>query len=645
MKNKSIIFSMLCLLNIAILISSCSNFGPAEPTPTLVEPTATDIPLVEVTLCTATEPETLFFYGSRNAGADLIFDAIYDGPFDKVNYLSEPVILEALPSLTNGSASYTPVGVNGGDLIIDIEGNVTNLTEGVQLYPRDCKSVDCAITWDGVSQIQMDQLSLVFKMKDGIRWSDGTAVTANDSQYSFRIAEDLGNTTYQDIIDRIVDYQVLDDASVLVTILPGLVTSDYASYFFTPMPQHVWSSYAPADLSTTDAAAKLPLAYGPFQITDWQAGEGITLGKNEYYFRSSEGYPAVDRINVKFINEDKSLDELFENEGCDVVDQSLINEGMNKEVVALQSSSEYRVDILPGENWEVLLFGIKPSSYDDGYYPYGSDRPDLLSDVSVRTAIEQCIDREAILGQVGIVGNDQPLAYFPYDVQGSSSSGSSQPYDLVNASAALDAAGWKDYDSNPDTPRVAYGVDNIQDGTAFSLDLYTTTSETNSKIAELIKTSLAACGIQTTLNILPAAELYAEGPDGVLFGRKFDLALISWNVGDALPCALFESEEIPAEENYWIGANDGGGNITGYQSADFDSLCNIARYGSTDPDSALNVQIQAADLLEQETPFVSLFFDARIYISKTALCIGGENKSEKYPYSSLEYWEFRDTCN
>ncbi len=645
MKNKFILFSFLCLINLAALISSCANFNSVQATPTLVEPTATTEPAKEMTLCTKNEPETLFYYGGRNDGTDLIFDAIYDGPFDMVDYLSEPVILDAIPSLSDGSASYAPIGVNAGDLVIDVKGNIVNLAEGVQVYPRDCRSMDCAITWDGVSPIQMDQLTLVFKIKEGVRWSDGTDVTAGDSQYSFRVAEDLGSTTYQNIIDQIYDYQVQDDHSVLVTTLPGLVTSDYASYFFNPLPQHVWSAYAPADLATAEAAAKLPLAYGPFKITDWQSGKSITLEKNEYYYRTSEGYPALDKITVKFIKEDLSLNDLFENESCDMIDNSLISKEMDDQVAALQNNSEYRVEILPGQNWAVLLFGIKPSSYDDSYYPYGTDRPDIFGDVNVRNAVEQCIDNNAILTQAGIVGNNQPFAYFPFNVEASTSSTGSLVYDPTSASSVLDAAGWKDYDSNPTTPRVANKVDNVPDGTVFSLNLYTTTSEKNSKIAEAIKSSLETCGIQINVNTIPATELYAEGPDGVLFGRKFDLALISWNVSDSLPCTLFESTEIPADANYWIGNNGGGGNVTGYQNSAFDSLCDVARYASTDQGSALNAQIQAADLLEQETPFVSLFFDARIYASRSGICFGEKKESEKYPYSSLEYWDFRDTCN
>lgn len=636
--------SFVCILGTALILSSCNSANLSGATPTAFEPTPTEVPLKEAVVCVADEPESLFLYGKSNKTADLIFEAIYDGPFDTVAYQAVPVIVDELPSLSDGSASYSPVGVKGGDLISDVKGNVTNLVEGVQLYPRGCQSLDCAVTWDGVSQIQMDQLTLVFKMKDGIRWSDGTDVTASDSQYSFRIAEDLHNTAYQNIIDRIVDYQVLDEHSVLVTILPGLVTADYAPYFFTPLPQHAWSSFAPADLATADVAAKLPLAWGPFQITDWQSGKSITLEKNDSYFRASEGYPAVDKINVKFIKEDMTLNDLLENEGCDVVDSSLINEGMNDEAVALQTDSKYRVEVLPGENWKVLLFGIKPASYDDGYYPYGSDRPDILGDAAVRNAIRQCIDVAAIRQAAGVDDEQAQFAYFPYLPEGFTI-GNAVQYDLASAQTALTNLGWKDLDANPATPRTAAGVSNVPDGTALALNLFTSQSSENTKITELIKNSLSQCGIQVNVFSMSPTELYNAGPDGVLFGRSFDLALTAWHVGDTLPCQLFESKEIPSADNYWIGEDAGGGNISGYQNAEFDRLCEMAQNGSTDPAGALSNQVAAATILDQESPFVSLFFSPRSIVTKNPFCIPDEKQDEKYPYSSMEYWEFSDTCN
>ncbi|NMC47566.1 MAG: hypothetical protein GYA52_12145 [Chloroflexi bacterium] len=644
MKIKIIPLFTVSILGTALILSSCSGTNASGATPTVFEPTATALPLKEAVVCVADEPESLFLYGKSNKTADLIHEAIYDGPFDRVAYEHVPVIVDKLPSLSDGSASYSPVGVNGGDLMVDVEGNVTNLVTGVQLYPRGCQSLDCAVTWDGVSQIQMDQLTLVFKIKDGIRWSDGKDVTAGDSQYSFRIAQDLHNTAYQNVIDRIVDYQVLDEHSVLVTILPGFVTSDYASYFFTPLPQHVWSSYAPADLATTDMATKLPLAWGPFQITDWQAGKSITLEKNDYYFRASEGYPAVDKINIKFIKEDRALNDLLENEGCDVVDSSLITEGMTGETTALQADPDYGVEVLTGENWEVLLFGIKPASYDDGYYPYGSDRPDILGDAAVRNAIRQCVDVTAIRQVAGMDGEQAQFTYFPYLPEGLTV-GNTVSYDPTSAQSALTTLGWKDLDSNPETPRTAAGVSNVPDGTALTLNLFASQSSQNTQIAESIKNSLAQCGVQVNVFSMSPTELYAAGPEGVLFGRNFDLALIAWHVGDTLPCQLFESKEIPSIDNYWIGEDAGGGNIGGYQNAEFDRLCEIAQNGSADPTSAFANHVAAATILDQESPFVSLFFTPRVLVTKNSLCIPGEKQDENYPYSSIEYWDFSDTCN
>lgn len=645
MKMKSLSFTLIGIILLAVLITSCSGLGGVKTTPTVEEPTATAVPLKEITLCTAEEPKTLFYYGEQSKGAELVFDAIYDGPFDWVNYLAEPVIIEKVPSLGDGSASYVSGAVNASDLVVDVDGNISPLAEGVKLFPSGCQAMDCAITWDGVTPIQMDRLTLVYTLKQGVQWSDGETVKAADSQYAYQVAAGLENSRYEEIVDEIVTYETIDDRSVKVTTLPGLITSDYTQFFFSPLPQHALSSYTSGDLETVDAAAKLPLGWGPFKITAWNAGTGITLEKNEFYFWSAEGYPALDKINVKFLRTGQALNDLIAQDGCDVIDDSLIKADALSEINTLQNDRAVRVETLPGENWEVLLLGINPASYDDGYYPYGSDRPDLFSDVAVRNAIRQCIDHEAIAGQQVLIGNGHPFVYFPYDVQNGSATNVFDTYDPTAANTALDAAGWKDYDANPATPRVAYGVSNVPDGTVFSLNLYTTTSSENAQIAQGIQTSLANCGIQIKTVATPAAELYAKGPEGVLFGRKFDLALISWKIGDTLPCALFESEEIPSEDNYWIGVNDGGGNVTGYQNAAFDAFCTSARYGSTDQAAALNAQLEAAKLLDQETPFLSLFFDAKTFIVDSKLCFPDERNSEKYPYSSLEYWDFRDTCN
>lgn len=91
--------------------------------------------------------------------------AIYDGPIDIVNGTPVPVILESIPSLADGSAYSTPVGVNAGDEVINTAGDLVSLQAGVQIFPAGCSSPACAITWDGSTAIQMEQLTANFKVK------------------------------------------------------------------------------------------------------------------------------------------------------------------------------------------------------------------------------------------------------------------------------------------------------------------------------------------------------------------------------------------------------------------------------------------------------------------------------------------------
>ena len=76
---------------------------------------------------------SLFYYDATSTAARDILAAVYDGPVDIQNYTEHPVILEKIPSLTDGDARLQPVQVNPGDLIVDSSGNPVNLETGVDV--------------------------------------------------------------------------------------------------------------------------------------------------------------------------------------------------------------------------------------------------------------------------------------------------------------------------------------------------------------------------------------------------------------------------------------------------------------------------------------------------------------------------------
>ena len=159
--------------------------------------------------------------------------------------------------------------------------------------------------------------------------------------------------------------------------------------------------------------------------------------------------------------------------------------------------------------FEFLAFGITPASYDDNYYPYGSDRPDIFGNVNTRRAIALCIDRQGILDELtgGIAGvsntylaEDDPLL--------SGLSLTDYTYNPEQGKSLLAEVGWQDYDQNPETPLTMMATNtSVPYGTNFSINLYTSDAALRGMLAERIAGDLSECGIEAAVYQQPIQEL------------------------------------------------------------------------------------------------------------------------------------------
>ena len=120
-----------------------------------------------------------------------------------------------------------------------------------------------------------------------------------------------------------------------------------------------------------------------------------------------------------------------------------------------------------------------------------------------------------------------------------------------------------DKDGDPATPRESSGINGILNGTVFSVTYNVTQSPLHTSVTDIVVSSLAECGIEVIPQYLPVEDMFAPGPDGLVFGRAFDLAELAWSTGRQPPCFLYDSTEIPSLSNGWLGTKFGGVNITG----------------------------------------------------------------------------------
>jgi len=163
-------------------------------------------------------------------------------------------------------------------------------------------------------------------------------------------------------------------------------------------------------------------------------------------------------------------------------------------------------------------------------------------------------------------------------------------------------------------------------------------------IAVEIAANLSACGVKVNLKPTPLADLYQPAPDGPLFGRNFELALLSFQTGSAFDCRWFSADEIPAESNYWLGSSTGGANFFGYQSPEYDMLC--AQHLRSGMDSAAeSASLQnAISILSNDLPVIPLFFHPRALLVRNTLCGYSETAPLKEGLMIIEQIGLEDGC-
>jgi peptide/nickel transport system substrate-binding protein len=613
-----LIKTLLSLLILVLILPACAPQVTVTP---FITETRTPTPLVSptpaprsLTVCLGEEPNTLYPYGDLNSAARSVLSAIYDGPIDVTQYSYEPIILEKIPTIEDGDAQVSPVSVKAGDQVVNSSGDVVLLNAGTKVRPSGCRSDGCAITYDGSSSIQMDQLVVTFTMLEDLMWSDGEPLTASDSVYSFKLAADNATPVSKFLTDRTATYEAADDHTIQWWGKPGFIDPDYYTNFWMPLPEHAWSQFTPADLLKIEVSSHLPMGWGPYIIDKWEAGKTLHFIKNLNYFRADSGLPKFDELTfLIFPNTDSALSALVDRT-CDVLDPSVRLDGQVGLLQQMQSNGQAQLLTAQTMTMEWLGIGITPASYDNGFNAK-EDRPDIFGDKRTRQALALCLDRQKVVDTVLFGLSQVPDSYLPADHPLHNANIETYEFNPSAGSQILEQVGWLDNDNDPSTPRQALNVTNVPAGTPLILNYITSSATQRHQVAEIFKQSLAKCGIGLNPIYYSAADFYAQGPQGPLFGRQFDLAEYAIGVNSLEPqCSWFTTAQIPTELNHWVGTN-----ISGYKNPDFDAACQKASQSlSTDPEYTSHQEAQA--IFAADLPSIPLYLRLKVAAARSDFC-------------------------
>ena len=508
-----------------------------------------------------------------------VSQALFDGPIDQRAYNYHPVILDRLPSLDNGDVQILPVTVQTGDTIWD--GHKQRmLSEGWNQKVETCSRQVIEFTGEPICMLQM---SVVYRLRRDVLWSDGTPLTARDAILGYKMALAANPNVW-----ATQSYEALDDYTVRWTGWPGYTDLNYhyPGIFYLPFPQHVWGPDAWKKASVLSESEVDPLGWGPFVLDEWVKGEYIHLVRNPFYFRADEGLPHLDEVTFRFIESSDQVLEAVVEGGCDIVPDTGDYEELRADLSALmdaESQGLYNVAYLRGKPlW--LEFGI------DTY----RNRPDWFSDVRVRRAFAYCIDRQSIADETFHRQSTVWDVYLPFDHPlYAGKELTVYHYDPQKGNRLLDELGWTDRDGD--------GIRENEAGEPFSVTLGFGTSF-EQPIVEAIQQDLRNCGVnvqrQSGVSLLD------------LYNRQFDLAL---TVGAAVPeaCRIFMSSSIPTEEDLWAGRN-----VSGYTNPAFDAACGQALAAWPGTEDYINGHRRAQVIFSQELPALPLFHIVNVALAR-----------------------------
>ncbi len=288
--------------------------------------------------------------------------------------------------------------------------------------------------------ISSDLKTWTFKLRPGLKWSDGQPLTAKDVDFSWRL---WNNPNYGASITT--GFSLIKSAEVSHNDLwiTFHLSQPFAPFLASwtdgrvaPMPQHVFGSMNPADILKSSQNLKPTVSSGPFTVTESKPGNEYVVSRNPNYYQAAQGLPYLDKIVFRIVT---NQDTILKDAQSGAIDSSWFLD-VTKTSTYKQLSNYNLVTAPTSANFEAIYFNLKNP---------------ILQDVKIRQAMAMAIDHQTLIniarhGQASPLCTDHANAYNP----GYQANAPCPKYDPAGAKALLQNDGWI---PGPDGVRVKNG--------------------------------------------------------------------------------------------------------------------------------------------------------------------------------------------
>ncbi|HEY8691907.1 MAG TPA: peptide ABC transporter substrate-binding protein [Chloroflexota bacterium] len=458
-------------------------------------------------------------------------------------------------------------------VIMQLNGTLVSPDKDLNVKPG------LAEKWD----ISADSLTYTFHLRQGLKWSDGSPLSAKDFEYSFkRLFDPATASPYTDIVKGIkggeeyftskskdpaelqklrdgVGVKAQDDTTLVITL------KEKEAFFLSTLFNGATAPVNEANLAKNkDKAFDAPgfVGSGPFKLQSWQHKSVMELVPNPNYYG---GAPKIN-LNLVMIHEPTASLAAYKNNEIDTTGQ--VNLGA-ADTNALRNDPSYKDQVL-----QFTELGTYYLQYNLTKKPF--DNP------KVRVAISYAMDRKGLVDKVLAGVGTQATSLIPPGMPGHLD-GVGQEFDLNKAKQMLAEAGFPDGKGIP--PNIQASYNNLG---------------TWPQIMQFIQANLQAIGISIQLDPREAKTYFKEMRD-----NASPVFRSGW------------SSDYPDPDDWYrvIFKSDASQNFGHWKNDQYDKLVTQAA-SETDQAKRLDLYKQAAQIMVDDPPATYWYYAGRFRLVK-----------------------------
>jgi peptide/nickel transport system substrate-binding protein len=447
--------------------------------------------------------------------------------------------------------------------------------------------------------VSPDSLKITFKLKKGVKFHDGTELTADDVKYVYDSILNPDNASprrggLKDYLTSADSIKVIDPSTIEFTFAKVKADTLVSDFGYQVFSKKALGGTAGQDFINNDFNTKKPVYTGPFMFKEWVKDDHLTVVANPNYFK---GKPKMDAYILKIIPDQAAG---FAQLKTGDVDYATIQAAQMAEAKKLPNVNAINFDVF---NFDFIAFNL-----DTAKSPFFQDK-------KVRQALLLAVDRKAIVdsqyfGYATLANTSMPLISWAYNKDNKPT----YDYDPKKAAAMLDEAGWK---AGPDGIRV-------KDGKKFSFTIWT---NAGNNIREAIIVACQQYWKEVGVEVKTQTEEWnaflkriGAAPDGT---RDYDAFLVGFQWG-----------VDPSQRDMWH--SEGGFNLNKYNNPDINKVLDDA-LATLDQSKRKDFYFKMQQIVAEDVPSMILYFpQATVGMNKRVS--GYKPAPGNIPWNNLHEW-------